>query len=109
MSVQDHAAALVARDASYLVETLADDRTLTVADPNVIKLDPGGSARTVTLPSATLCRGVMFEIVNGADADEALTVSDGATVGTIPQNRSAKFYCDGSDWALVAIYTIALA
>lgn len=90
-------------------ETLSDDITLDNTYPVCVKLDPGGSGRTVTLPAAASHEGLRLEIVNGADADEDLTVSDGSTVGTVGQNQRGVFYCDGSDWSLVYLATIALS
>lgn len=84
-------------------ETLAANKTLTVNDARVQVLDPGGSARDVTLPAEGSSAGDSFIIHNAADAAEAITVKDDtpATVGTVSQNESAIFYCDGTTWRMI--------
>lgn len=65
---------------------------------NVYVLDPGGSARDVTLPTGF--KGRKITIVNAADAAEALTIKDseGSTIATAGQNEVAVCHHDGSAW-----------
>jgi hypothetical protein len=80
--------------------TLADALTLTAKDPPLQFLDPGGSGRTITLPAEADSVGLLFLMVNTADASEDLTVQDDASgaVATISQNESAFLTCDGTTW-----------
>jgi hypothetical protein len=93
------------------VETLTGNLTLTPAYPSILKLDPGGSARDVTLEAEADCDGALRWIVNGADAAENLVVKNdgGSTIVTINQNESAAVYCDGTSWTLIAVLAIALS
>ena len=85
----------------------------------ILKMDPGGSARDVTLPAeaSVAPSGQMFWIVNAADASENLVVKDdgAATIATINQNESAVLYNAGqsggteSSWVLIAVIAIALS
>jgi hypothetical protein len=85
-----------------LSETLTGARVLTAAefrDNGVIDLDPGGSARNVDLPVATVLGGQDCIIRNSADAAETITLrltSGGTTIATIDQNESAIVYCHGT-------------
>ena len=104
---------------SGAVETLAGDRVIVDSDAMILKMDPAGSARDVTLPAESTVSpsGRMFWILNGADAAENLVIKDdgGATIATANQNESALVYNAGqsagveSAWVLVAIVAIALA
>lgn len=92
--------------------TLTDAVTLTLADlAQVIKLDPGGAHRNVTLPAAAGWKNSNVLIVNGADAAENLVVkdSDGNTIATINQNEEGLFNCSGSAVTLVRVATITLS
>ncbi len=82
------------------VATLGGALTVAVDYPPVLILDPGGAARTVTLPAEADAEKVMFMIVNTADAAEDITVEDdaAATVVTVSQNEAAIVYCDGTNW-----------
>lgn len=64
-------------------------------------LDPGGAGRNVDLPAEEESDGLMFVIVNGADAAEDLTVRNdaAATIGTVAQNEIGIFVCNGVAWA----------
>lgn len=81
--------------------TLAGNIELTYRDAQLLRLDPGGSDRDVTLPPAR--DGALFIIRNTADAEEALTVKNqaAATVATIPRGGSAMVACEGSTWGEV--------
>jgi len=91
--------------ASVNTETLTDNKTLTTADHPIQILDPGGSARTITLPTATdAVDGKCYWIKNSADAAEIITVADADsnTIGTPTQNETGLFLCvDGTWYGLV--------
>jgi len=85
---------------SVNTETLAGNKTLTATDAPVQFLDPGGAARTVTLPAEASSTGLVYLIANRADLAEDLTVQDdgAATVVTISQNECGIIFCDGVTW-----------
>lgn len=91
--------------------TLAANLTLTDEHTNFLRIDPGGSARDVTLPAEATSEGAAFRILNTADAAENLVVKDdaGATVVTISQNEAAWVVCDGTSWNHMGIESIALS
>jgi hypothetical protein len=100
----------------YNAETLSGALDLSTAAnagryAQILKLDPGGAGRNVTLEAEADYPGLLRLIVNAADAAEDLTIKDdgGSTIGTVSQNEMALFACDGSSWTLVAIITIALS
>lgn len=108
--------ALNALKGGVKVITLTGNITLDDTYPGILKLDPGGSARDVTLEGAAATDGasdgLLRWIVNAADAAENLVVKDGAasTIATINQNESAVVFHDADDgWILVAIVAIALS
>jgi hypothetical protein len=83
-------------------ETLGAARELTWLDSEFQALDPGGSARDVTLPSAAddAHAGAFFVVANKADADEDLAVKEGeSTVATVGQNEVGIFYVSANAWA----------
>jgi hypothetical protein len=92
-------------------ETLSGARTVTFADANILRLDPGGAARDVTLPAEANSAGVVYKIINAADAAENLVIKDdgASTVATINQNEMCEVACDGSAWSLLYVATIALS
>ena len=92
-------------------ETLTEAATLTKRTANLLRLDPGGASRDVTLPAVGESEGLWFEILNAADAAEDLVIKDaaGATVLTISQNEKAKVACDGAAWFHLGIESIALS
>ena len=85
------------------VATLAGNLTVDKSFPPLLVLDPGGAARTVTLPAEADSEGLVFLIVNTADAAEALTIEDDAagSVGSIAQNEMGLAVCDGTAWHLM--------
>lgn len=89
--------------------TLAGNVTLTKKSAQILKLDPGGAHRDVTLPA--LEDGLWFEITNSADAAENLVVKDaaGSTIVTIAQNEKAKVVGTASAWVHTGIVGIALS
>jgi len=90
-----------------VVETLSDDLTLDTTYGNLMALDPGGSARDVTLPAAF--DGGWYFIVNSADAAETITVKDdgGSTVATVAQNRAAIVASNATGWSQVVLFVTA--
>lgn len=97
------------------VATLAGTHQLTAKSGNFQRLDPGGAGRNVDLPGPAEglvdSDGVVFLIMNAADAAEALTVRNpaGATVATIGQNERAILVgTGGAAWTHMGIETIAL-
>ena len=92
--------------------TLAGDLAVTVSHPMILKLNPGGATRAVTLEAEGVCPGRMRWILNSAPgAGEDLTIKNdaAATIATINQNESAVVYCDGTAWSLIAVVAIALS
>jgi len=104
---------------SGAIETLSGDKGIADSDAMVLKMDPAGSARDVTLPAEAEVSpsGRMYWIINAADAAENLVIKDdgGATIATANQNESAVVYNAGksagveSSWVLVAVVAIGLA
>lgn len=89
-------------------DTLTGNVTLDLRSSFVQQLDPGGSTRTVTLPSAqTMIRfGAMFLIENTADAaGEQLTVQNDTptTIITLDPGATALVLYDGSAWSAVKL------
>jgi hypothetical protein len=84
-------------------QTLTGTTTLTHGMPPALFLDPGGATRIILMPTEADSKGLMFLIVNKADAAEDLTVKDDAnavTIGTISQNEMAILVCDGTTWSI---------
>lgn len=84
------------------VRTLTDHITLTEQSRNVQVLDPGGSARNVTLPAEAV--GLFFWFVNTADNAENLVVKNdgGDTVATVAQGEECVVWCnDSAAWAVL--------
>lgn len=89
--------------------TLSGDLTLDASSANFQALDPGGSARDVTMPTAADSDGLLFWIFNAADAAENLVIKDdgGSTLLTLPQAACGIVGCDGSSWfALSPVLTV---
>ena len=95
----------------YQTEVLAANRTLTLADAQFLRLDPGGAARDVSLPAENESKGAWFEILNLADAAENLVVKNdaGDTIVTVSQNEKVLVVCNGTAWVHMGIQTIALS
>jgi hypothetical protein len=95
----------------YIPAALSGAVTLGPTYPQIIKLDPGGAHRDVTLDALATSEGLYRRIVNAADAAENLVCKNvaGDTIGTINQNEQGEFYCDGATWSLIAISSIALS
>lgn len=96
---------------SLYVATLTGNLTLDDTYPGLLKLDPGGSSRDITLPAVATNEGVWLWFVNAADAAENLVVKNvgGDTIGTVNQNEEGIFYCTGAAWVLFRVATIALS
>jgi|ETNvirnome_2_300_1030623.scaffolds.fasta_scaffold87985_2 glutamine synthetase len=86
---------------SNVTETLAANKTLTVSSSTAQFLDPGGSARDVTLPAESDSDGLMFFISNEADGAEIISVKNdgGDTILTPTQNEACVVVCDGTSWS----------
>lgn len=99
------------RKGGFATQTLTGTTALDHTYPAIVKLDPGGAARDVTLDPVANCPGLYRRIVNAADAAENLVCKNvgGSTIGTINQNEQGEFFCDGATWTLIAISTIALS
>jgi hypothetical protein len=82
---------------------LGADLTLTAKHPTLLFIDPGGSARTITLPAEADAEGMMFIIFNTADMAEVISIVDDAAATITPditftQNEMAILCCDGTSW-----------
>lgn len=89
-------------------QTLTGSIALSKQSSQFLGLDPGGANRNVDLPPVE--DGLVFYIVNTADAAENLVVraAGPVTVATLNQNEAAWFVSDGQTWSHGGIYTIAL-
>jgi hypothetical protein len=97
---------------SVYTATLAGTATLDNTYPTVLKLDPGGANRDVTLDTESTHEGLHRFIINAADASENLVCKEtsgdgGSTIATINQNEWAFFYSDGADWQVFSFSTFA--
>lgn len=103
--------ALITIPNGIYIAAIDADTTLDATYPNVVKLDPSGAAKNITLDAISTNSGLSRWIINGADAAENLVVKNaaGSTIGTINQNEAGLFYCNGSAWVLVYVQTIALS
>jgi len=84
---------------TYVVNAGAAQIALSAETPPVVICDPGGGAIDLLLPAES--EGLIFWIVNTADAAEAITVkedSDTTTVISVAQNEAALVVCDGTNW-----------
>jgi hypothetical protein len=101
------AEALIGALGGYKALTLSGALTLTDAYPSMLGLDPGGSARDVTLDAPV---GQYRLIVNKADGAENLVIKNAAaaTIATANQNDTVLLYGDPAGWAVVAVWTTAL-
>jgi len=101
---------LIANIDNTAIRTMAGDETWTDLYKQVQSLDPGGAARTVTLPAEAISEGIYFEVSNNADAIESLTIQDDTTVPvtihTLARQKRAVLYCDGTTWHVVYSHTI---
>lgn len=83
------------------VATLAAQDTLTLAQPRVHHLDPGGADRDVLLPTEATAIGIQITVKNTADADEKLVVKEDADT-TVQANlgpgQTGTFTSDGTSW-----------
>lgn len=68
-------------------------------------IDPNGATRVVTLPDPEV--GLMWFVLNTADAAEDLTIKNAAatTLGTISQNEGALIVSDGVNWYVTMVGT----
>lgn len=107
LDAPDGSALMTCRGRTY-VATMTGAVVMDYSYPNQLRLDPGGSARDLTLPAGI--NGLWYKIVNFADASETITLKNagGSTVETIDQNEEIEVEYDGSAWFVVAIRTIAI-
>lgn len=98
------------KDAFYSA-TLTGNVALDSTYPTILKLDPGGNNRDITLDAEATSEGLLRWIVNAADNTENLVVKDdgGSTIATLNQNEEGLFWCNGTAWLLIRIATIALS
>ena len=94
-------------------ETLTGARVITLADPLELWLDPGGATKVVTMPAEADVPGAYYRIANTADGAEALTVNDAASspnlIVSVPRQRMATIYCDGSAWSVIGEFIVTSA
>ena len=82
------------------VETIAADKTLTLADSTFQILNGGASDRDVDLPAET--DGIYFWITNSGGSNGLVVKNDGgSTIATVAFGEGALFVCNGTDWKLV--------
>lgn len=81
--------------------TLGATLALTATSPGIQSVDPGGSARDVTLPAEA--EGLIFLIINRSDGAEDLTIKSDApaTLGTVSEDEAALLICDGTGWIML--------
>ena len=103
--------ALTRIEGRFHMETLSGAVALDATYPALIRLDPNGAHRDVTLEAEETSAGLYRRIVNGAGTAHNLVVKDdgGATIATINQNEQGEFYCTGSAWVLVCVTVIELS
>ena len=91
----------------FTVETLSGNLTIDTTYGNLMRIDPGGASREVTLPAVAGADGAFFVIVNAADAAEDLVVKDdsGSTVCTANRDEACVVICDGTQWGMLVMLT----
>jgi hypothetical protein len=89
-------------------ETLAGNLTIDSTYGCLIRLDPGGAGRDVTLPAEEA--GAAYLIINAADANEDLDVKkdDGGAVVTVGQNTACLIVCLAGTWIPAVKFTTVL-
>lgn len=82
-------------------EALSANKSVSEDASPIQSLDPGGSNRTVTLPSASTHQ--FFVIGNRAGAAENLTVenSSNTTLNTLNQDDVGLYFYDGNSWMTI--------
>lgn len=97
----------LALPAGFNGETLSGNKTLTIADGNFVRFDPGGANRDVILPAEEGTYGMFIFVANAADATENLVCKDdaGNTIGTVAQNQTGLLVSTGTAWALWQLFT----
>lgn len=95
---------------TFTSSTLSGNISLAVGDAEFQKLDPSGTNRNVTLPSAGNSEGKAFEILNTGNSAASLTVqnSGGTTVATLSNGEKATFVCDGTSWTEMGVVSVTL-
>ena len=77
-----------------------------VSWPPHLLLDPAGGAKTILLPAEADSKDLVFIVTNTADAAETITVeedSSTSSIGTVAQNASGMFHCDGTTWRKIVL------
>lgn len=90
---------LIKQSALVMRQTLTGGLTLTTEHPIYLSLDPGGADRVVLLPAEA--EGLMYEVVNAADAVELLTFKEDSNTTVVCQvapGQSVSIWCDGVSW-----------
>ena len=89
-----------------LVADATAEMAIGVDWPTMLILDPAGGAKTVLLPAEASSKDLIFIIVNAADAAETITVEEDSSttsIGTVAQNASGLFHCDGVTWRKIVL------
>lgn len=83
--------------------TLTGALTLDATSSNILKLDPGGASRDVTLPAEESNDGLFFWVKNAADAAEDIVLKNDAasTIVTLNMGEAALVACNGSSWLVI--------
>lgn len=99
----------------YETLTLSGDLDLSTAAnagryPSVLGIDPG-AARVLTLEEVSAAKGLLRVVVNKANGAETITVkdADANTIGTVEQDRTAAFWCDGETWQYITKFATLLS
>jgi hypothetical protein len=98
-------------DGSFVSAVLAGARTLTKLDGQLLRFDPDGSHRDVTLPTVSAeDAGYFFVIANWAGGAENLVIKDAAasTIVTVNQSECGVVYVDSAGaWQAFGVFTYA--
>ena len=92
------------------VETLAADKTLTITDKIIQKLDLDGTDRNVLLPAENTATDLVFFIYNmGGEVGEDLYIQNDAAgaLATVGYGQMGICTCDGTTWKAIAIASIS--
>ncbi len=88
----------------HLDVTLSGDTTLTKRthfSHRIVRHDPDGTDRVLTLPAEADMDGYMGIVVNAASASKKLTVKEDAgsdTIAEVTQNEACLLAGDGTNW-----------
>ena len=81
-------------------KTLAANLILDNTSANYLRIDPGGSARDVTLPAEESSDGLFFHVLNIGTGSENLVFKNDAAapIETVQPNEIFLLGCDGVNW-----------